>query len=94
MRQLFEMMEEVSCPLKNCKTHKAPTDDEITAKQINLKSLEIFANVLSLTPEDLVVVYYYAKYLTEEVYILPNLFNNHQDETILRTKANIGATLF
>jgi len=94
MRDIFEGMETVSCPLKECKNHKKPTEDEINKGEISLRNLELLAEQLSLDPEDIVVMYYYAKYLTSQVYIMPNMFNNHQDETILRTKADIGALIF
>lgn len=94
MRDIFEAMETVACPLKECKKQKKPSQEELNKGEISLKNLEFLANQLSVDPEDIVVLYYYAKYLTSHVYIMPNLFNNTQDETILRTKADIGALIF
>ena len=94
MWEIFELIKTVSCPLKDCKGKRQPSDEELKNKLIDLKNLEQKASELNVDPEDLFLIAYYGQYLTSEVYILPNLFNNHQDETILWAKANVGAEIF
>lgn len=94
MRELHEAGIEISCPFKECGSLPKPREAEINQGYINLLPLQILADKYGVEPSSLYLIFQYARYLTSEVYILPNLFNLPQDETILRAKANVAAKIF
>jgi len=75
MRELHEAGIEISCPFKECGSLPKPREAEINQGYINLLPLQILADKYGVEPSSLYLIFQYARYLTSEVYILPNLFN-------------------
>lgn len=94
MRELFEIAERTSCPMKSCEDHeKTPSDAERKARKVDLSQFQFIADKYQINTTTAYALYQYAKYLSHDVYILPKLNTTKQDEAILRLKANVGAKI-